>query len=63
MEICKAAGAFDKLVLLKNEEGYDELFKKMDRLSYGDLENRLARCARLITSIRRDLEKAREEGK
>lgn len=63
MEICKAAGAFDKLVLLKNEEGYDELFKKMDRLAYGDLENRLARCARLITSIRRDLEKAREEGK
>ena len=63
MEICKAAGAFDKLILLKNEEGYGDLFKKMDRQAYGDLENRLSRCTRLITSIRRDLEKAREEGK
>lgn len=63
MEICKASGAFDKLILLKNEESYGDLFKKMDKLAYGDLENRLARCARLITGIRRDLEKAREESK
>ena len=63
IEICKAAGAFDKLILLKNEEGYGDLFKKMDRQAYGDLENRLSRCTRLITSIRRDLEKAREEAK